>query len=127
MKSIVFVDFLILIVTRIMQNRLLKSDVLIGSVKKSRSPPKNRIGFSRYGCFLLRAKRGRELGASDQRERACRRQENSPVNCFAVDEANATSGGLNEPKKSSGQKKQANFCAVFEGTTMEVSREASVI
>ena len=46
------------------------------------------------------------------------RQENSPVDCFVVDEASATSGGCNEPKKCSGRKKQAMLCVVFEGTTM---------
>ena len=41
------------------------------------------------------------------------------MDCFEVDEASATSGGFNEPKKCSGRKKQAILCVVFEGTTME--------
>lgn len=46
--------------------------------KKARS---KLLGFGR--AVLLFIVQGLELGASPQRGRACQRQENSPVDCFA--------------------------------------------
>ena len=74
----------------------------IPSAKKSAEP-----FVSAVFCFRL-DKIGFELGASRLR-RACRRQENSPVDYFVVDKASATGGGSNEPQKCSGRKNKQSI------------------
>ena len=61
-----------------------------------------------FACQVC--KEGFELGASEQSERACRRQENSPVDCFAGGSREASPPLCKFKKTPDTQKGIGSFC-----------------